>query len=76
MIAVSDRPVNACPVSNRPDVLRFETATLESPVEITGRVATELAVSTDVEDTDCVRGCIVGSATPHWLHSTAGLASC
>jgi hypothetical protein len=45
-------PMDQRPVSNRPDVLRFETAVLESPVEIAGRVAAELAVSTDVEDTD------------------------
>jgi len=40
------------PVSNRPDVLKFATAPLTEPLEITGRVKVRLYVSTDVKDTD------------------------
>src|SRR5579883_2673343 len=41
-------------VSNfsRADVLKFETEALKAPIEITGPIKAELAVSTDAEDTD------------------------
>ncbi len=45
-------PMDQRPVSNRPDVLKFETAVLTSPVEIAGAVTAEIFVSTDAEDTD------------------------
>ena len=45
-------PMDQRKVSTRKDVLKFETEPLKQPVEITGRVAAELAVSTDAEDTD------------------------
>jgi putative CocE/NonD family hydrolase len=35
----------------RPDILRFESAPLAEPLEVTGRVQIELYVSTDVPDT-------------------------
>ncbi len=40
------------PVSGRPDVLKFATAPLSAPLEITGRVTVRLYVSTDARDTD------------------------
>jgi len=40
------------PVSDRPDVLRFATPPLATPLEITGRVTVRLYVSTDAKDTD------------------------
>jgi hypothetical protein len=45
-------PMDQRPVSNRPDVLKFETPVLQNPVEIAGAVTAELYVSTDAEDTD------------------------
>ncbi|MBI2823947.1 MAG: CocE/NonD family hydrolase [Planctomycetia bacterium] len=45
-------PMDQREVSGRADVLVFQTEPLESPVEIVGRVAAELAVSTFAEDTD------------------------
>ncbi len=45
-------PMDQREVSSRDDVLKYETAPLEQAVEIAGRVAAELFVSTDAEDTD------------------------
>ncbi len=45
-------PMDQRPVSNRSDVLKFETAVLDRPIEIAGAVNAELFVSTDAEDTD------------------------
>jgi len=45
-------PMDQREVSGRDDVLKYETAPLEQAVEIAGRVAAELFVSTDAEDTD------------------------
>ncbi len=47
-------PMDQREVSSRPDVLKYETAPLEHPVEVVGRIATELFVSTDADDTDFV----------------------
>ena len=47
-------PMDQREVSSRPDVLKYETAPLEHPVEVVGRIAAELFVSTDAEDTDFV----------------------
>jgi len=40
------------PVSSRADVLKFETPTLTSAVEVVGPLTANLAVSTDAPDTD------------------------
>ncbi|MDP3179697.1 MAG: CocE/NonD family hydrolase [Spirochaetaceae bacterium] len=40
------------PLSSRPDVLVFETESLERAVEITGPIAAELWISSDCPDTD------------------------
>jgi predicted acyl esterase len=49
-------PMDQREVSSRPDVLVYQTEPLAEAVEVVGRVAAELAVSTDAEDTDfCVK---------------------
>jgi len=45
-------PMDQREVSGRSDVLKYETDSLSSAVEIAGPVVAELAVSTDAEDTD------------------------
>ena len=45
-------PMDQRAVSSRPDVLKFETSALTSPVEIAGPVYADLWVATDAEDTD------------------------
>jgi putative CocE/NonD family hydrolase len=40
------------PLDARADVLRFQSAALTAPVEVTGRVSTRLFVSSDAPDTD------------------------
>jgi len=45
-------PMDQRKVSSRPDVVKFESEPLKSPVEIAGHVVAKLAVSTDAEDTD------------------------
>ena len=45
-------PIDQRAVSNRPDVIKFETEVLTSPVEVIGKLNAELFVSTDAEDTD------------------------
>jgi hypothetical protein len=45
-------PFDQRAVSNRPDVLRFATGPLDTPLEITGNVQVVLYVSTDAPDTD------------------------
>jgi predicted acyl esterase len=49
---ISKGPMDQRPLSARKDILRYETAPLEEPVEVVGRVKAELWVSTDAEDTD------------------------
>jgi len=44
-------PDDQRPLHGRKDILRFETAPLESPMEITGKLSAELFVSSDVPDT-------------------------
>ena len=44
-------PLDQRPLKERKDILRFETPSLEKPLEITGRVLVELSVSSDVPDT-------------------------
>lgn len=51
-LAIPAGPFDQREVSGRSDVLKFETAPLESPLEITGAVRAELYVSTDAPDTD------------------------
>jgi hypothetical protein len=45
-------PFDQRPVSGRSDVLRFATVPLEAPLEVTGRIAVRLFVSTSAPDTD------------------------
>lgn len=45
-------PMDQREVSQRKDVVRFESEPLDHPVEIAGRVFAELFVGTDAEDTD------------------------
>jgi uncharacterized protein len=45
-------PMDQRPVSNRPDVLKFETAPLRQAIEVVGNLKADLAVSTDAPDTD------------------------
>ena len=45
-------PMDQRKVSSRPDVLKFETASLTTAVEIAGPVYADLWVATDAEDTD------------------------
>jgi predicted acyl esterase len=45
-------PMDQRAVSNRPDVLKFETAPLGQAVEVVGNLTADLAVSTDAPDTD------------------------
>jgi predicted acyl esterase len=47
-------PMDQRKVSGRADVLKFESEPLKAPLEITGPVSAELAVSTDAEDTDFI----------------------
>lgn len=45
-------PMDQRKVSNRADVLKFETAPLRQAVEVVGNLKADLAVSTDAPDTD------------------------
>jgi predicted acyl esterase len=45
-------PADLRPVESRPDVLVFSTDVLTEPVEVTGRILAELAISSDCPDTD------------------------
>ena len=45
-------PFDQQPVSDRSDVVRFATVPLEAPLEVTGRIAVRLFVSTSALDTD------------------------
>jgi len=47
-------PMDQRPVSDRPDVLKFQTEPLKQAVEIAGPLSADLAVSTDAEDTDFI----------------------
>lgn len=51
---IADGPVDQRPVTKRDDVLRFASEPLPAPVEVTGRILAELAISTDVRDTTFV----------------------
>jgi len=53
-------PRDQRPIEGRDDVLTFTTATLEGPVEVTGRVRARVFVASDARDTDLsVRLCDV-----------------
>lgn len=45
-------PYDQRSVSSRPDVLKYESASLAAPLEITGRVTVRLRISSDAPDTD------------------------
>jgi hypothetical protein len=45
-------PADLRPIESRPDVLVFSTDVLKEPVEVTGRILAELAISSDCPDTD------------------------
>jgi predicted acyl esterase len=45
-------PMDQRSIENRPDVLLFTSSVLEQPVEVTGRLAAKLFVSSDCPDTD------------------------
>jgi uncharacterized protein len=45
-------PADLRPIESRPDVLVFSSDVLKAPVEVTGRIRAELAVSSDCPDTD------------------------
>lgn len=47
-------PMDQRTVSNRGDVLKFETEPLKEAVEVIGPISADLAVSTDAEDTDFI----------------------
>jgi hypothetical protein len=45
-------PADLRPIESRPDVLVFSTDVLKEPLEVTGRIRAELAISSDCPDTD------------------------
>ncbi len=45
-------PADLRKIESRPDVLVFSTDVLKDPVEVTGRIRAELAISSDCPDTD------------------------
>jgi predicted acyl esterase len=45
-------PADLRTIESRPDVLVFSTDVLKEPVEVTGRIRAELAISSDCPDTD------------------------
>jgi uncharacterized protein len=45
-------PADLRSIESRPDVLVFSTEVLKEPVEVTGRILAELAISSDCPDTD------------------------
>jgi uncharacterized protein len=45
-------PADLRSIESRPDVLVFSTDVLKEPVEVTGRILAELAISSDCPDTD------------------------
>ena len=47
-------PMDQRAVSDRPDVLTFETERLAAPIQVAGPIVAELNVSTDAEDTDYI----------------------
>jgi hypothetical protein len=52
---IMDRgPMDQRKVTDRADVVKFTTEPLKAPLEITGPLSAELAISTDVEDTDFI----------------------
>ena len=51
---IADGPVDQRPITRRDDVIRFASEPLPAPVEVTGRILANLAISTDVPDTTFV----------------------
>jgi predicted acyl esterase len=52
---IMDRgPMDQRKVTDRADVVKFTSEPLKAPLEITGPMSAELAISTDVEDTDFI----------------------
>ncbi len=52
---IMDRgPMDQRKVTDRADVVKFTSEALKTPLEITGPMTAELAISTDVEDTDFI----------------------
>ena len=51
---IADGPFDQRGITRREDVLRFASEPFQAPVEITGRIFAELAISTDVRDTTFV----------------------
>jgi putative CocE/NonD family hydrolase len=47
-------PMDQRAIGNRPDLLKFLTPVLDSPVEVTGRVKVELWAESDAPDTDFI----------------------
>jgi predicted acyl esterase len=47
-------PMDQRKVTDRADVVKFTSEPLTAPLEITGQMSAELAISTDVEDTDFI----------------------
>jgi uncharacterized protein len=48
----SKGPADLRPIESRPDVLVFSSDVLKTPMEVTGRIRAELAISSDCPDTD------------------------
>jgi predicted acyl esterase len=53
-LSMDSGPLDQRQVSHRDDVLRFVTEPLSAPTEVVGRLAAELWVSTDAQDTDFI----------------------
>ncbi len=59
---VAPGPMDQAEVEARPDVLVFTSDPLPEPMEVTGRIAAKIWISSDAPDTDViVRLCIVGA---------------
>ena len=52
--ALNSGPHDQRPLKDRKDILRFVTAALDAPLEITGKIRADLYISTDVADTEFV----------------------
>ncbi len=50
-LGVNQGPLDQRPLRNRADILRFASAPLVDPLEITGQVSVEIFIDTDVSDT-------------------------
>ena len=51
-LLISKGPMDQRPVESRPDVQLFSTEPLTEPIEVTGRITSQLYVSSDCPDTD------------------------